>query len=170
MDPEVSHLIEAWHWMYFETDLVFGGLSESNIHKRPGPGLLAVSEHAVHVARSEASIIDRFLFGRPQEEWADCLFRKKEFGWPPTMLESPVDPELVKMSVREVEAEYLKQHNRCYELAKTLKLPADHTFTDDWDRCVNVRDRLRIAAYHVGYHAGQIYSARHMLGEDTPEN
>ncbi len=51
MHAEVVTLIEAWHWMYFETDLAFGGLKEENLHRRPGPGLLAVSEHAAHVAR-----------------------------------------------------------------------------------------------------------------------
>lgn len=167
---ETGHLIESWHWMYFETDLVFGGLSEENLHRRPGPGLMAISEHAAHVARSEASIVDRYLFGRDPEAWADCLFRRPEFGWPPTLLEQPVHPDLARMSVREVMEEYLGQHARCYELAHKLELPVEHLFEDDWERCRTVRDRLRIAAYHVAYHAGQIYATRHMLGEETPDN
>jgi hypothetical protein len=170
MDSEVSHLIEAWHWMYFETDLAFGGLSEENLHQRPAPTLISVSEHAAHVARSEASIVNRYLFSQKPEEWADCLFRQAEFGWPPTMLEGPVNPELARMSVAEVMGEYLIQHERCYALAKTLTLPPDHVFEDDWLRIRTVRDRLRIAAYHVAYHTGQIYAARHALGEETPEN
>ena len=156
--------------MYFETDLAFGGLAEPNVHRRPGPGLLSVSEHVAHVARSEASIINRYLFGQPAEEWADCLFREKLFGWPPTMLERPVHPELAQMSGKEVMDEYLLQHSRCYALAKTLTMRPDHVFSDDWERVKTLRDRLRIAAYHVAYHTGQIYSARHALGEETPEN
>jgi len=180
MHAEVEHLVEAWHWMYFEADLVFGGLQEANLHRRPAPGLLAASEHAAHLARSEASIVDRYLFGRAPESplargegapgWADCLFRRPEFGWPPTMLERPVNPELASLTVSEVYDELLAQHRRCYELAKTLELPPDHTFDDDWVRIRTVRDRLRIAAYHVAYHMGQIYSVRHLLGEETPEN
>ena len=170
MEPEVSHLIEAWHWMYFETDLLFEGLAEENLHRRPNANLLAISEHLAHVARSEASIVNRYLFGQQPDQWADCLFRKAEFGWPPTMLERPVDEVLSQMSVEDVMQEYLRQHERCYQLAVTLALPADTVFDDEWDRCRTVRDRLRIAAYHVAYHAGQVYSVRHALGEDTPEN
>lgn len=170
MDSEVRTLVEAWHWMYFETDLAFGGLSEENLHRRPAPGLLSVSENVAHVARSEASIVYRYLFGRPPEEWSDGLFRGAQFGWPPTMLEGPVSPELARLSVAEVMGEYLRQHERCYAMAGELELPASHVFEDDWDRIRTVRDRLRIAAYHVAYHTGQIYSARHALGEDTPEN
>ena len=189
MHPEVEHLIEAWHWMYFEADLVFGGLQEDNLHRRPAPGLLAVSEHAAHLARSEASIVNRYLFGQLPElplapmnggerglggegssGWADCLFRRAEFGWPPTMLEGPVNPDLAKLSVAEVFEQLTVQHLRCYELARTLALSPDHEFDDDWPRIRTVRDRLRIAAYHVAYHMGQIYSVRHLLGEETPEN
>lgn len=170
MNAEVSHLIETWHWMYFETDLLFEGLSEANLHRRPGPSLLAVSEHVAHVVRSEASIVNRYLFGQPEEQWADCLMRQKPFGWPPTLLESPVDSGLQSLTVAEVKAEYLRNHERCYRLAQTLDLAPDFAFDDDWDRVRTVRDRLRIAAYHVAYHCGQIYSARHLLGEETPEN
>ncbi len=170
MDPEVETLIDAWHWMYFETDLAFRGLSEENLHRRPSPCLLSVSENVAHVARSEASIVYRYLLGQQPDAWADCLFREAQFGWPPTMLEGPVSPELVRMSSPDVMAEYLRQHERCYAMARDLKLPADHLFTDGWDRICTVRDRLRIAAYHVAYHTGQIYSARHALGETTPDN
>lgn len=170
MHPEVDHLVEAWHWMYFETDLAFGGLSEENLHRRPADGLLSVSEHVAHVARSEASIVNRYLFGQEPNDWADCLFRQPEFGWPPTMLEGPVNAELSRMTVREVMDAYLEQHGRCYKLARGLDLEPDHAFEDDWSRVRTVRDRLRIAAYHVAYHTGQIYSVRHFLGEETPEN
>lgn len=163
MQSEVATLVEAWHWMYFETDLMFDDLHPVNLHRRPTPKLLSVSEHCAHLVRSEASIVNRYLFGQPEAEWADTPMRKRLFGWPPTMLESPVDPDLAAMSVAEVKGALLDEHRRCYELAQKLELPAHHVFEDDWDRC-------RIAAYHVGYHMGQIYTARHLLGEETPEN
>lgn len=170
MHPEVEHLIEAWHWMYFEADLLFEGLRQENLHRRPAPNLLAISEHVAHVVRSEASIVERYLFSRDESEWADTLMRRKLFGWPPTMLEADIDQELAMLSVDQVHEQLLWEHKRCYETALGLRLPASHTFADGWDRCTSVRDRLRIAAYHVGYHAGQIYTVRHLLGEETPEN
>ncbi len=170
MDNEVRSLIETWHWMYFETDLVLGGIAEEHLHQRPGPNLLAISEHLAHVARSEGSIICRFLLGQPPEAWQTSVLTRDVFGWPPTMLERPVDPDLASLPLAELTAEYLNLHERCYRAALALELPGDHAFDDAWDRVITVRDRLRIAAYHVAYHCGQIYSVRHMLGEDTPEN
>lgn len=170
MQTEVKTLIDAWHWMYFEVDLMFEGLRPENLHRRPHPSLLSVSEHCAHLVRSEASIINRYLFGQPEEEWADSVMRKRLFGWPPTMLESPVDSELRQMAVNDVKQALLSEHARARDLALTLDLPADHVFQDDWVRCTTVGDRLRIAAYHVGYHMGQIYTVRHLLGEETPEN
>lgn len=170
MEPEVRHLIEAWHWMYFETDLVLGGIRPENLHRRPGPGLLSISEHLAHVARSEGSIIRRYLLCESDEDWQTSVLTRDVFGWPPTMLESPVEPDLAQITLKDVTEEYLRLHQGCYEAALTLILPAEHRFDDAWDRVVTVRDRLRIAAYHVAYHCGQIYSVRHLLGEETPEN
>lgn len=170
MDQEVRNLIEAWHWMYFETDLVLGGIKDEHLHLRPGANLIAISEHLAHVARSEASIICRYLAGQQDAEWQTSVLTKDIFGWPPTMLEQPIDPDLAAMGLSEIAAEYLNLHERCYQVALTLDLSPDHVFDDAWERVTTVRDRLRIAAYHVAYHAGQIYSVRHMLGEDTPEN
>lgn len=170
MDNEVRGLIETWHWMYFETDLVLGGIAAEHLHQRPAPNLLAISEHLAHVARSEASIVFRYLLGRPDEEWQTSVLTRDVFGWPPTMLEKPIEEDLASLTLAEIAGEYLSLHDRCYRAALTLELPADHAFEDAWDRVTTVRDRLRIAAYHVAYHAGQIYSARHLLGEDTPEN
>lgn len=156
--------------MYFETDLMFEGLRPENLHRRPASNLLSISEHCAHLVRSEASIVNRYLFGQLEAEWADTPMRKRLFGWPPTMLESPVDSELLRMSIHEVRAALLAEHDRCYDLAQKLELPAEHVFDDDWARCPTVGDRLKIAAYHVGYHMGQIYTVRHLLGEETPEN
>ncbi len=170
MDPEVRSLVEAWNWMYFEVDLVFDGIQAENLHRRPASNLISISEHCAHLVRSEASIVERYLFGRPPEQWADSLMRRAVFGWPPTMLESPVETDLALLTLAEVKDSLVREHERCLRSAQALALPASHQFDDDWTRCRTVADRLRIAAYHVAYHMGQIYSARHMLGEETPEN
>jgi hypothetical protein len=31
-------------------------------------------------------------------------------------------------------------------------------------------EALKYLVFHVSYHTGQIYSARHLLGEETPDN
>ncbi|MBX3097915.1 MAG: DUF664 domain-containing protein [Fimbriimonadaceae bacterium] len=170
MHSEVHQLIEAWHWMYFETDLVLGDVKEENLHRRPAPNLLSISEHLAHVSRSEASIFCRYIAGQPDEEWQTSVMTKPIFGWPPTMLEHPVDTELTEFDLPSITGEYLRLHEHCYRVAQTIELGPDHRFDDSWERIKTLRDRLRIAAYHVAYHAGQIYTVRHLLGEDTPEN
>ena len=167
---ETGLLVEAWHWMYFETDLVLGGIHPEHLHRRPAANLISISEHLAHVARSEASIIFRYLLGKDPEHWPESRLFHERYGWPPTMLESAVNPELAAFSLEDLVTEYARCHDLCYQAAKLLETAADHGFNDAWDRVVTVRDRLRIAAYHVAYHHGQIYSVRHMLGEETLDN
>lgn len=170
MDSEVAHLVEAWHWMYFETDLVLGGIQEDHLHRRPAANLLSISEHLAHVARSEASIIFRYLLGQQPDDWPQSPLFHERYGWPPTMLEGAINPELAKFELKDLSEEYRRCHELCYQAAQTIRHTADHSFSDSWDRVTTVRDRLRIAAYHVAYHHGQIYTVRHLLGEETPEN
>jgi uncharacterized damage-inducible protein DinB len=39
-----------------------------------------------------------------------------------------------------------------------------------WPAHSNYGEYLRYAAFHIAYHTGQMYSARHLLGEVTPDN
>lgn len=163
-------LVEAWHWMYFETDLVLGGIHPDHLHQRPAANLVSISEHLAHVARSEASIIFRYLLGQEPKDWPESPLFHERYGWPPTMLECEINAELAAFSLNDLAEEYARCHDLCYQAARQITAPADHSFSDAWDRVTTVGDRLRIAAYHVAYHHGQIYTVRHLLGEETPEN
>jgi hypothetical protein len=39
-----------------------------------------------------------------------------------------------------------------------------------WPPNYNYGEFLKYAVFHVSYHVGQIYSVRHLLGEETPDN
>ena len=34
----------------------------------------------------------------------------------------------------------------------------------------NYGDLLKYIVFHIAYHTGQMYSVRHLLGEETPDN
>jgi len=164
-------LIEAWHWSYVDFDMVFEGLSQDHLHVRPGPGTISISEMCAHLLRSEASIVLRYLFGEPAEFWEDHFMLKAPYGWPPDILEAPIDPRLQAMTVEETKLMVYDRHERIYQRAFTLDLPLDHKFDDEWSTpAPTVEVRLRFAAYHVAYHAGQMYQNRHLLGNPTPDN
>lgn len=167
----MRELIEAWHWSYVDFDMIFEGLAEKHLHARPGPGALSISEGCAHLMRSEASIILRYLFGEPPELWEDHFMLKAPYGWPPDILMAPVDLRLREMTAKEIRLMVLDRHERLYQRSSSLDLPLDHRFEDDWSGpAPTVEVRLRFAAYHVAYHAGQMYEARHLLGETTPDN
>lgn len=164
-------LIDAWHWSYVDFDMIFDGLSREHLHARPGPGAISIGEMCAHLLRSEASIVLRYLFGEPAELWEDHFMLRAPYGWPPDILLAPVDSRLAAMEVDEVRRMVLDRHERLYQRAFSLALPLDHRFQDDWSGpAPTVEVRLRFAAYHVGYHAGQMYQNRHLLGDSTPDN
>jgi hypothetical protein len=171
MDPKIVALIDAWHWSYLDFDLVFQGLSQENLVRRPHPNCLAICEHVAHIMRSEASIVRRYLFGEPEELWADHWMLKAPFGWPPDILAASIDPRFGSVEPEELKGFAHERHNAMVEYAEGIDLPIAFGFADDWaDAAPTVEVRLRFAAYHVGYHVGQMYQTRHLLGDETPEN
>ena len=167
----MRELIEAWHWSYVDFDMIFEGLSQEHLHRRPGPGSLSISEMCAHLLRSEASIILRYLFGMPAEEWEDLFMLRAPYGWPPDILAAPIDRRLLELTPDEVKMLVYDRHERLYQRCFSLALPLNHRFDDDWSGpAPTVETRLRFAAYHVAYHAGQMYQNRHLLGDVTPDN
>lgn len=171
MDPVVDALIEAWDWSYVDVEGALRNLDDAKVHVRPSRELISISEQIAHVMRSEGSIICRYLLGQAGPEWADEFYVQAPYGWPPDILLKPVSPKLAALGVGDLKALWMERHQRNLQLARTLELPAKHRFTDEWSGpAPDVQTRLRFAAYHVGYHVGQIYQIRHLLGDSTPDN
>ncbi len=171
MHPTVATLIRAWDWSFVDLDMAFEGLSLDTLHHRPNQNTISIAEIAAHTVYSEASIILRYLLGVPKEDWGDHLMLRDPYGWPPTILEHPPKPELLAMNPQEVKQSWRDQHQRILTALDGYDKGPDHRFQDEWSEAApDVETRLRFAAYHVAYHIGQIYTIRHILGEDTPDN
>jgi len=69
----------------------------------------------------------------------------------------------------QVLGELLRVHQEAMEHLKALNpdldSPAPH-----WSPKSNYGELLRYVAFHIAYHTGQMYTVRHLLGEETPDN
>jgi hypothetical protein len=168
---EWKTLLLVWHDSYRDVEMAFEGLRDEHVHTRIAPGVMAISEMAAHLARSEASITLRYLLGKPAEAWRDdSVLLHDRFGWPPDLLLMPVDEQLARMSADEVKSELLRVHAVCYQAVERAEIDLDTQFDDGWHEVKTARARLLYAGYHVPYHVGQIYMVRHVLGDSTPDN
>ncbi|MCH8275260.1 MAG: hypothetical protein IH851_10765 [Armatimonadetes bacterium] len=54
---EAKVLLEVWGRSYRDLGKAFDGVSDESVHRRPGPGAMAISEIAAHVARTEGLLV-----------------------------------------------------------------------------------------------------------------
>ena len=158
--------LKALDLCYFEVTEAFKGLADEHVWQRPAPGLLSIGEIAGHVAYWEAA---RFASDPEGDDLAGCSIQSPlldiRFRYYTTTL--PATPVQLEMTAEQVCAELVRVHNEAMECLKAANLdtasPAPH-----WHSSYD--DLLRYIAFHIAYHTGQMYSARHILGETTPDN
>lgn len=73
------------------------------------------------------------------------------------------------MTAEEVCAELLRVHAESVAHFKALN-PAPETRIPGFSTGFTYGEYLEYAVFHLAYHTGQMYSARHLLGEQTPDN
>jgi hypothetical protein len=146
--------LDAAHW---ELSEAFKGLPDDDVWKRPDPRLLSVGELAAHVAYWEA----KSFFGDG--------FESPLTAHPSHYYASNVgDPFEARMGADEV----LGELRRIHEAVRAACLAQPHDSEEvnpnrgDWTWGYT----LEYQAFHVAYHAGQIYSVRHLLGHQTVDN
>ena len=166
---------------YFEVGEAFKGLSDDNVWKRPAKGLLSVGELAGHIAYWEA-----LRLAGVEVEHASLA---GEEGKPPDVTKIKVKSPLIderfsyhantlatepsefhlKMTAAQVLAELLRAHRESVACFKELN-PDLNSRPEGWPANWTYRSFVTYLAFHIGYHTGQIYSVRHLLGEETPDN
>jgi len=91
------------------------------------------------------------------------------FSYYPGTKANPPSEQHLAMTADQVCRELVRVHEEATARFRTLNpdldspapgLPAHYTY----------REFLKYAGFHVSYHAGQIYSVRHLLGDQTPDN
>lgn len=156
---------------YFEVPFAFEGLADANIWKRPAPGLLSVGELAGHIAYWEAVR----LAGESGEppDLSKCRVSSPlidhRFAYYPITIASEPSEQHKAMTAQQVCRELVRVHEESVAHFKALD-PDLQSTPPGCPPHYTYEHFLSYAVFHVSYHTGQIYSARHLLGEETPDN
>lgn len=157
---------------YYEVTFAFEGLADENVWKRPAEGVLSIGELAGHIAYWEAVKLAG-EGGEPEPDLAKCRVSSPlidpRFRYYPTTSTTPPSQQHLAMTAEQVCGELLRVHEEAAAHFKALN-PDLESCSPGWPPPYNYGEFLRYAAFHVSYHTGQMFSARHMLGEETPDN
>ena len=142
---------------FWELGEAFKGMPDADLWKRPDPKLLSVGELAAHIAYGEAI---SFL----GEDFASPLVSHLARYYPHSIEEQMI----LDMGAEEVYQEIMRIHEACKAAFQALNpnLDALSTTREGW----KWEDIMVYMAFHVAYHTGQIYSARHLFGHETIDN
>ena len=147
---------------YFEVTEAFKELADENVWKRPAEGILSVGELAGHIAYAEAN---RFAGeGTLSSPLIDPRFR-----YYPTTIATPPSEEHLAMTAEQVGAELARVHREAVAQLKARNLDLESAPPDP-SPGNTYGEVLQYMVFHVGYHIGQMYTVRHLLGEVTPDN
>lgn len=153
--------VEAWDAANWELSLVFEGLSDEDLWRRPHPRLLSVGELAVHVADA---MVERANALDPSANIESPLCTGQSEYYPSTM-ESPFS---LNLTVAQTASELA----RLAQEVKAAFLNVSDT-RDDPAKVGPGRTMGQFADYmvfHVAYHTGQAFSVRHSMGHTTTDN
>lgn len=147
---------------YFELGEAFKGLADENIWKRPAEGILSVGELAGHIVYWET---DRFVGeGKLSSPLLDARFRY----YPTTLATTPSEVHLA-MTAAQVHTEIVRVHQEAVTALKARNLDLDSA-APNGSPGNTYGEVLQYMVFHISYHIGQIYTVRHLLGEETPDN
>lgn len=176
---EIEAYLKVLDVGYFEVTEAFRGLADENVWKRPAPGLLSAGELAGHLAYWEAMR----LAGEGGEQVSDPLADHRSlnacrvssppiderFSYYPTTLATPPSEQHLAMTAQQVCRELVRVHEAAVA-DFTGRNPDLEDCPPGWPPGNTYGDFLRYLVFHIAYHTGQIYSARHLLGEQPPDN
>jgi hypothetical protein len=161
---------------YYEVQFAFEGLADEHVWKRPAEGLLSVGELAGHIAYWEAVRLageGADLEGHVAPDLAKCRVRSPlidhRFAYYPATIATPPSEGHRAMTAPQVYQELLRVHKEAVAHFKALDPDLDSA-PPGWSPGWTYRSFLEYLAFHVAYHTGQMYSARHLLGETPPDN
>lgn len=153
-------IISMWDEGHRELMIALEGVTDFDLWKRPSPQLLSIGELAGHVTYYEAAM----TVGRKSEEIQGILVDER-FNYYTDNLVEPITLDLGADKL-------ILEVGRIHQEAKQSIIARQPDFQEPipwrpdarWGQC------LQYLVFHVAYHAGQIYSARHLLGHETEDN
>jgi len=164
----VEAYLQALELAYFELGEAFKGLADENVWKRPAEKLLSVGELAGHIAFWEAVR----LAGEGPDP-APCRVSSplidRRFRYHPVTLATPPSEQHRAMTAEQVWRELLRVHEESLAHFRALS-PDPDTRIPGCPTGFTYGEYLKYLVFHVSYHTGQIFTVRHLLGEETPDN
>jgi hypothetical protein len=164
----VEVCLKALELGYFEMQFAFQGLADENVWRRPAPGLLSIGELAGHVAYWEA-----VRLAGNHRDTEGCRITSPlvdlRFQYYTPSVQNPPSDEHQAMNAEQVYRELLRVHQEAVADFKSRNLDIDAELPGA-PPGYNYRHVLEYLAFHIAYHVGQMYSVRHLLGEQPPDN
>jgi hypothetical protein len=155
-------LIAALDEGHRELVIALEGLPDGDVWRRPHANLLSVGEIVGHVAYWEGV---RLASAPDEGSTISSPLVDRAFRYYTGQVGAPVVLDLDSATLT---AEILRVHAEAraalVALNPELGDPFPGPFQSTW------RDCLQYMAFHVAYHTGQIYSARHIFGHETEDN
>lgn len=150
-------LVKAWDMAHWELGEAFKGLPDDAVWVRPHPNLLSIGEIAAHLAYWEGTSVAGPGCTSPLMD-AGARYYTSNVAAP------------VSLGIRA--SEVYDELERIHAAAKETMLAMPHESEDSnpnrdgwtWGQTVEYM------VFHVGYHTGQIYSIRHLMGHETIDN
>ena len=153
---------------YYELQFALEGMAADKVWVRPAPTLLSVGEIAGHIAYWEA-----VRFAGEGSDLAQCkikspLVDNRFTYYPHTVPELP-GPEHLALSAEDLYAEMTRVHQEAMAAYQEMAPDPDSPIPG-CPSGFTYQQYLEYASFHIAYHIGQMYSVRHLLGEETPDN
>jgi hypothetical protein len=151
-------VLKALDTAQWEMSEAFKGLPDEDVWRRPHPRLLSVGELAAHIAYWEA----QSFLGEGGVESPLATFEARYYT---SNVAAPVE---MALGAGEVLAEVQRIHELCKAsfAANPHEPDESNPNRNGWSWGTTVEYQ----AFHVAYHAGQMYSVRHLLGHETVDN
>lgn len=150
-------LVKSLDSAVWEVTEAMDGLPDADVWQRPDLRLWSIGELAAHLCYWEAQSFFGDSFTSPL---ADARARYYDG--------ESQQPFALSMGTQELHAELKRVHEACraalLEMAPSLDDQNPHRPEWTWIQT------LMYQTFHFGYHVGQMFSVRHLLGHQTPDN
>lgn len=153
--------MSAWDEGHREFEIALAGTPDADLWTRPHPHLLSVGELAGHVTYYES----RMTTGHLSAEQIVGPLVDRAFSYYNEGVGHPVN---MTMTTDELISEVKRVHHEARQRMVDLD-PAGADLIPDRDGAT-WGGYLQYLVFHVAYHAGQVYSVRHLLGHLTEDN
>lgn len=147
---------------YFELGESFRELADENVWKRPAEGILSVGELAAHIAYGEV----KHLVGGGT---VNSPLLDQRFRYYTVSVATPPSEVHLAMTAAQVHTELVRIHQEAVEALKARNLNLESPAPENSPGNTH-GEVLQYMVFHISYHIGQIYTVRHLLGEETPDN